>query len=635
MIKDSAFNKKEYNPYLLTEIQPQGGIKFDEKIIKKGDGYEAIINVYDYPTSVNEFWLERLMSINDVIITIDIGTLEKRKVKSKIEKSLAELENRCYSDRSIVGRIEAQNTYSSLTSLVSKVTQSNEVVKLVNIRYFVSDTTKEKVEEKVKNVISELESVGYKSAVYLNEQQYEWQSLFNGYSEQEKFKNKRKGKAIPASTLGAGYPFHYTSLDDPTGTFLGTTFTGGNVLFDIFTKTKKRMYYNSVVVGSMGSGKSTLLKKLLKDNAIQGQTIRVLDIVGEFNPLIKEMGGKIISLDGKDGIINPLQVLATIIDEKTYEVDNRLSFTTHISKVNMMYKYLSQDCSSVESMEFDMLLNKFYNYYGIQIDKCTEYETMEYPILSDLLLFIQNELYKDINNKIMKNGISTNRKIVLEKIILVLENTILNYGKLFNGYSSISSDLTNEQIISFELRNLSSFDARIFNAQIFSILTLLWNNSLVQGRREMGYFNSGEKKHTDCKKYLILIDEAHKIINSNNELAVEYLTNFEREARKYFGGLIFATQNIRDVAPNNINDPIFEKIKTLFELTQYKFIMKQGSNSLNVLKNVFEGQISENEIKKIPYLEQGNCILSIDGVENILLNIEVSKEELKLFGGGA
>lgn len=635
MIKDSNFNKKEYNPYLLTEIQPKGGIKFDEKIIQKGDGYETVISIYEYPNQVSEFWLERIMSIKDVIITIDIGTYEKNKVKSKIEKSLAELENRYYTDRSRVSRIEAQNTYQNLTSLVSDVTQSNEIVKLVNIRYFISATTREKVEEKVKDVISELESIGYKSSVYVNEQQYEWQSLFNGYIEQEKFKNRRKGKAIPSTTLGAGYPFHYTSLDDPTGTFLGTTFTGGNVLFDIFTKTKKRMYYNAVVVGSMGSGKSTLLKKLVKDNAIQGQTIRVLDVVGEFNGLIKSLGGKIVSLDGKDGIINPLQVLATITDDKTYEVDNRLSFMTHISKVSMMYKYLSQDCSSVESMEFEMLLNKFYKYYKIDIDKSTEYNTNEYPILSDLLLFIKNELYSDSEKKVMRSSISESRKIILEKIILTLDSTILNYGKLFDGHSDISSDLTNEQIISFELRNLNSFDDRIFNAQIFNILTILWNNSLVQGRKEMGYFNRKEKTSAECKKYMILIDEAHKIINSNNILAVEYLTNFEREARKYFGGLVFATQNIRDVAPHNINDPIFEKIKTLFELTQYKFIMKQGSNSLNILKNVFEGQVSENELKKIPYLEQGNCVLSIDGLENILFNVEVTKEELSLFGGGA
>lgn len=635
MIKDSKFNKKEYNPYLLTEVQPQGGIKFDEKIIKKGDGYESVISIYDYPNQVTEFWMERLMSIKDVIITIDIGTSNKSKVLKQIERSLVEQENRYYTDKSPVSRIKSQNTYSNLTALASDVTGNNEIIKLVNVRYFISGTTIEQVEEKVKDVISELESIGYKSSVYVNEQEYEWCSLFNGYSEQERFKNRRKGKAIPASTLGAGYPFHYTRLDDPTGTFLGTTFTRGNVIFDLFTKTKKRKFYNSAIVGTMGSGKSTLMKKLVLDNAIQGQTIRILDVVGEFNNLIKTLGGKVISLDGKSGIINPLQVLATITDDNTYEVDNRMSFTTHISKVSMMYKYLSQDCSSVESMEFEMLLNKFYNSFGIEIDKSTEYPTDKYPILENLLQFICKELYTDESKKQMRSDISDNRKITLEKIILTLDSTILNYGSLFNGTSNISSNLKDEQIISFELRNLNNFDSRIFNAQIFNILTILWNNSLVQGRKEMDDFNKGRKTVPECKKYMILIDEAHKIINSNNVLAVDYLTSFEREARKYFGGLIFATQNIRDVAPNNLNDPIFEKIKTLFELTQYKFIMQQSSNSLEVLKQVFEGQISENELKKIPYLEQGHCILSIDGLENILFSIEATEEELSLFGGGA
>lgn len=634
MIKNSIYNKKNYNPFLLTEIQPQGGIKFDEKIIKKGDGYEAVVSVYDYPSQVPDFWLERLMSIKDVIVTVDIGTYNKEKLLKQIERSLVEQENRFHSDKSHISQINAQSTYSSLKSLASSISGNNEVVKLIHIRYFVSAITREEVESKVKDIVSELESIGYKSSIYLNEQEYEWCSLFNGYLEQEKFKNKRKGKAIPSTTLGAGYPFHFTSLDDPTGSFLGTTFTGGNVIFDIFTKTSKRMSYNGVVFGTMGSGKSTLLKKLVLDNAIQGQTIRIIDIVGEFKGLVKELGGKTISLDGKDGIINPLQVLSTITNDKTYEVDNYSSFVTHISKVSMMYKFISQNCSAEEQMEFEVILNDFYTNYGIEIEKSTEYDIKEYPIMEELLRYTEKELYLDIDKKIIRPNLSETRKSRLEKIILTLHSTITNYGKLFNGHSSIA-DITKEQLISFEIRNLSQFGERIFNTQIFSILTLLWNNALVQGRKEMSSYNSGEKTSSECKKYMILIDEAHRIINSNNIKSVEYLTDFEREARKYFGGLIFATQSIRDVAPENTSNEVFEKIKTLFELTQYKFIMNQDSNALKTLKNVFEGQLSENELRKIPYLEQGNCILSINGYDNIILNIEATKEELSLFGGGA
>ena len=88
----------------------------------------------------------------------------------------------------------------------------------------------------------------------------------------------------------------------------------------------------------------------------------------------------------------------------------------------------------------------------------------------------------------------------------------------------------------------------------------------------------------------------HRIINSNNPTAVEYLIGFQREARKYFGGLIFATQSRRDIAPSNLNNEMFEKIKTMFDLTQSKFIMQQDSNALDTLSNVFNGQLSDSEL---------------------------------------
>ncbi|MCR1821877.1 VirB4 family type IV secretion system protein [Terrisporobacter muris] len=634
MRKDAKCNKKEYNPYLLTEIQPQGGIKFDERIIQKGDGFETIINLYDYPVQVDSFWLERLLTMEDVITTIDIGTANKRDILKKLEKSLVEQENRFYEDRSKVGQIQAKSTYQSLQGLAEDITNNGEIIKMVHIRYFVSAPTREGVESKTKEIIEKLESLGYRGAVLLNEQEYEWKSLFNGYLEQEKFLNKRRGKAIPSETLGGGYPFHYTKLDDPTGMFLGTTFTGGSVLFDLFTKTKDRMSYNAVIVGTMGSGKSTLLKKLVLNNAIQGQTIRVLDIVGEFKSLIHALGGKTISLDGSDGMINPLQILATITDDNTNEVDNKKSFMTHLAKVSMMYKFLNPDSDSDEQRQFESLVSNFYRFKNIDIEKCTEYEVREYPTMSELLKYIQSELYTNIELKIPKDNLTESHRKRLESIILNIESIVRDYGILFDGYSTIK-DINKEQIISFELRNLSNFDERIFNAQIFSILTLLWNNSLVQGSKEMKAFNNGLKSTEDCTKYMILIDEAHRIINSNNIKSVEYLTAFEREARKYFGGLIFATQSIRDVAPANINNEAFEKIKTLFELTQYKFIMKQDNNVVSLLSEIFSGQLSENELNKIPYLKQGNCILSINGFDNIMFNVEVTKEELDLFKGGA
>mgnify|MGYP007002624718 CR=1 FL=1 len=61
---------------------------------------------------------------------------------------------------------------------------------------------------------------------------------------------------------------------------------------------------------------------------------------------------------------------------------------------------------------------------------------------------------------------------------------------------------------------------------------------------------------------------------------------------------MFATQSIRDVVPENISSEALHKIKTLFELTQYKFIMQQDNNSKEALKEIFAGQITESRNRK-------------------------------------
>ena len=64
------------------------------------------------------------------------------------------------------------------------------------------------------------------------------------------------------------------------------------------------MSYNALVIGEMGAGKSTLLKALEKDNTIRANFIRGFDATGEWTSLIEYNGGKIISLDGSQGILN-------------------------------------------------------------------------------------------------------------------------------------------------------------------------------------------------------------------------------------------------------------------------------------------------------------------------------------------
>ncbi|MFC7060824.1 type IV secretion system protein VirB4, partial [Halobacillus seohaensis] len=166
---------------------------------------------------------------------------------------------------------------------------------------------------------------------------------------------------------------------------------------------------------------------------------------------------------------------------------------------------------------------------------------------------------------------------------------------------------------------------------------LLWDSMLTNGAPQFEAYDRGELAFEDAVRYLILMDEAHHIINTKkkSESALDFLTKFSREARKYFGGLLYASHTIRDFVPEGSDQSMVEEIKKLFELTQYKIIMQQDSNNLEMMQQIFTGQLSQSELQAIPYLQTGETMLSIRAVENIRFKVEVSDEELALFGGGA
>lgn len=140
----------------------------------------------------------------------------------------------------------------------------------------------------------------------------------------------------------------------------------------------------------------------------------------------------------------------------------------------------------------------------------------------------------------------------------------------------------------------------------------------------------------DVVRFLIIIDESHRWINAKFEFILDLIIVILREARKYFVGVTLASQSIRDYAPEGSSSEAIEKLKIIFELTQYKFIFKQDSSVLPLIDKLFGGVLSPWQREKIPYLEQGETILSIAGDRNIFFKVWLSKQyEEQLFAGGA
>lgn len=631
--KDNADDKKNN---LIKEIQPKGGISFkDEKIIKTGDGYECCIHVYDYPPTLYRYWMSTLCNINNIVTVIDISTDDILQVKRNINKSMKEQAQRSVYSTNYSEKYDAHMRYAELQRLYDEIQRLGEIIKLVHIRMYVSDRTIQGLNEQCKKIMANLDSGNYQSAIFLNEGKNEWLSMYNSYSMQNYKNFAITGQSFQCNTLAGGLPFYFSSLEDNNGSLLGFTPCGGNVLFDLFHVSQKRRYYNALAIGNMGAGKSSILKKEFLDRACRGDYVRCFDITGEFTYLAESLGGRVLKLDGTNGILNPLEIL------RSDDNDNG-NYTKHMSKLSTWYSFLNPEATNQEIIMFEELVRSLYiqcdliNEDGLIPGKdITGLPVNSYPTLADLVLLIEKRIKEDSKRKYTNSEaqIVSSNLLMMNRIFHTLQNIINNYGNMFCGHTSIAN-IANVQIVVFDISNLKDMKDTVFDAQIFNILMLCWDNSIQNGVYMKNMYESKKIELQDVVHSIILIDESHRWINTKKLQAVDMIKNFLREGRKYFCGLFLASQSIRDFVPEGSSDASINAIKVIFELSQYKFIFAQDANVINLLDNVFGNSLTQSEIERVPKLERGECILSITSDTNVEIKVNLTDRELELFRGG-
>lgn len=628
---EDVIKEKGYDPNLISQIQPVGGLSArDEKYITLGDGYVGCIHLSSYVKHPTRHWLAQLTNVSNSIVTVDIQTEDINEVKQNINRSAKEQNFRYQNAKELTEQKDAQQKYWELDNLNNEISSMGETVKDISTRIFIANRTKEDLEKEIAKKIKYLDINDYKGSVFLNEGAAEWKSFYQSYTTQNNTQYKRIGQPVPSNTLAGGNPFHFDSLSDPNGGLLGYTMsTGGSVLFDLFLRNSLRTHYSAALFGTLGSGKSTTLKKLIKDRAVRGDYIRGFDVSGEFTRLIVTLGGTVIALDGTDGIINALEIISTDENES-------VSYSAHISKLKTIYMFLSPKADQYETNIFEETINEMYAEFGFNADnpncKLTGLPSSQYPIWSDYLNYL-NRLVENVKvpkNEIQK-GIIQKRMNAIDNIRVVISNTVKNFGKIVDGHTSIDN-ISGAQIVYFNITNLKDMKPEIFDLQIYNALFFCWGNAVQIGSKMYHDYESGKIQWEDIIHSLIIFDEAHRTINANKLFAVQQILTMVREARKYFTSFLFASQNVRDFFPENSTNSGVEQIKTLFELLQYKFLMKQSSTEL--IERIFGKSMTDSEINSIPNFETGETILNIAGDRNIHFQIQLTGDEDKLFTGG-
>ncbi|SUL28674.1 ATPase TraE [Staphylococcus aureus] len=201
--------------------------------------------------------------------------------------------------------------------------------------------------------------------------------------------------------------------------------------------------------------------------------MRTIDSTGEFVKLVDVLGGKTISLDGTDGMINPLEVNAVAVREKVddlgknvQEIDEVTSFNQHKHKLSTFYGLMNPDAKAKDKQLFRIVIDQFYKDIGLwsaDPDKQTNITNLnpeDYPTFSELLQYLRELVYEDQSFKNVRPNISEDRLKQYQSIELTLQDIISSNGAMFDGHTTIEN-FKQYPIINFSIRQLNAMGTKL------------------------------------------------------------------------------------------------------------------------------------------------------------------------------
>lgn len=581
-------------------------LNFSQNCVRTDDTYQTTVVIYDYPAILKNLEIASLISrLDNVSFVFDVETQSKSEVLRDLKFSLKELKSRSVLNQEVTDEEDTALEFSKLLEIRNNIANGMEQMMYTTLRIIVTDNNYNELVKHVEDIQQTLEDEGIYSFVPINEMQQE-------YFGRLALSNTIKNPFPLHDTYKMQFPFYYQSHLDPTGLPFGISRTGGMVNIDFFYRTDFRPSYDLMLFGVKGSGKSLTLKSLVQDYLVLGNKIMVLDVESEYRDLAKMFDGQVIKLN-KNTLLNTLQMYKVIDSSRENDEscdkdsENAINFASEISRIiSFFYQYIPA-LTELEAEELKDIIVQ--TYAEKNIFDYTDIETLsptDFPVFSDVLRVIRKKLY---NSDGGFNINLTERKIdTLEKLEVYVKNLAEGmYSSMFNGHSTIN--ISEANLIVFDVKALSEMDSRIYNAQLFNILAIMWAETC----KNVEYNN--RIKHPFDRRYVVnLIDEAHRFINANNIQVTDYIDKLGRRTRKYDAALWFASQSIMDYNPTGTSEGA-EKVRVIFSLIQYKLILKQLPEGYEALKSSFKN-FPQSELAATKDFIPGEMLISFGSERN-------------------
>ena len=552
-----------------------------------GGTYRSVWAIREYPTDTDEQAILRHLGdrsgVTLRIYTRHVTPAEERKIISNAASR--NRMNRGSGD--IQKEIVAESNLNDVMNLIAQMHRDREP--LVHCAVFIE--TAAPTLEKLKEMQADVEAELTRSKISVDK-------LF--LRQKEGFKSTQPcgdnvlgeqfERVLPAASAANLYPFNYSGKADPEGFYIGHDKYGSNLFIDFQRRTDDKTNANVLILGNSGQGKSYLMKLLLCNIRESGMDVICLDPESEYIDLTLNLDGCYIDLTSGEYIIN-------VLEPKKWDDDGGSVLSRHLSFLRDFFRSY-KDFTSSEIDVLEIFLERLYESKGItERTKLSELTHNDYPILSDLYVFAENELnrYED-----KKGNIYT--KETVRDLCLKLKSICIGAdSKFFNGHTNITSD----KFICFGVKGIMEADTSIKNAMLFNVLSYMSDALLTKGNTAA------------------FLDEMYLFLT--NLTAIEYIRNAMKRVRKKDSAVIIASQNIEDFNRTDVK----EMTKPLFAIPAHQFLFYPGSISKKEYTEML--RLDECLFDLISYPQKGVCVFR-HGSEVYHLVVKAQKYKEELFG---
>lgn len=561
----------------------------------------TMFQLSDYPLSVPNAWGRAFFSVPGTRVCVKFKPVPQDESEKRLDKAIINVRMAgSEGSRKASAVMENETHLKTLNELLTYIKQGSEILLDTNIYMMVE-------QEQKKLFRTQVLRAGFRSYDLFGSQK----EGFTNCNVSRRMKLRRFERGLNSQALAGIFPFVSDAIQDPKGFYVGMN--SEPVFLDFFQRDKERINSNMVIMGKSGCGKSFCTKSILANLAADNSKIFILDPEREYDILAKNMYGKVIDVgSAREGRINPLQVNASQDDEDSG--GGNVALAMHMQFLETFFGMIL-DGITMDGMELlTEALKELYAKFGIT--NATQIENVkpeQFPIMQDLYNYI-TELYENATDDYNRNNYKI-LKIYLNKFAEGGRNAVL-----WNGPSTITSA---ENFIVFNFQSLLANNAgNVANAQM--LLVMRWLNNEVINNKD---YNA--RYHTK-RKVIVVIDEAHVFIDPRKTVALDFMQQMAKRIRKYEGGQIVITQNIKDFTGS---PEIARKSMAIINACQYSIIFALAPQDITDLCILYEkaGKINEKEQDTISTNPRGRAFLMTSPYSRTNVDVLVNDRVRNLF----